>query len=1008
MAILSADKTYVTVEKGDNLWAIAKKYLGSGSKYKQLVALNNLQNDGKLIYPSQKIKLTGTASSSSSNGTVKVEESNKAKITQFGLMASSSSNTLFAVWTWGKASETEKYEYEWEYTVKDTAAYDKSAKSVTWWTGSKSSTPDQEVTYNIPDNAEAIRFRVRPIAKTKKSGSKEVALWTAEWTNFVSDGAYSQYFTDKIPPDPPGNITVKVDDLDPYKLTATLSGLYDDDKFDATHIQFQVVKDYAAPVEESSRLKINEYGYVSFTTTKKLVPGATYSVRCKSIRNGLVGEWSKLSGEVVTPPPKPSGFTVCRAQSRTVDDKITVYLEWDQVSAATSYDIDYETNIEDFNLTDRTIDKTDLEDTKYETDALASGARYYFRIRAKNSAGTSDWSDISEDASLVLGEKPAVPTTWSSASTTTVNAPLNLYWIHNSNDGSSQTWAILELELYETTGERDTNGNLIYECKWTDSLNIENSTDPDKKDKTSVFDVTAHLKENASEYYNDGVQLRWRVQTRGISDHLSDFSTMRTIDIYAQPSVDLKMVDGNDNAVGLMESLTAFPIKLTATTAPKTQAPVGFHLTIIANDPYETIDSVGNNKTVSVGEAVYSKYFDQNTDLDAIELTPGDVDLMSGINYTINCVAAMDSGLTASTSSSFTVNWDEVAYVPNASITYDPELYVTSIHPYCNDVTSQYFIATYDEQTEQYTKTTTTADPVGIEPVTRMFMANGTQAYSGYNNNGDFEYFYLTRSGTRRVIDKSDIVRTEYAYTTTGEQVYSAMTEFEIDTDGNIIGGEDIVICDVRTETPVENVTLAVYRREFDGSFTELATGLDNTVNTFITDPHPALDYARYRIVATSGDTGAVSYYDVPAYPIQEKAIIIQWAEEWSTFDMDSDDPLSQPPWSGSLLRLPYNIDVSDNFGVDVSLIEYAGRKRPVAYYGTQLGETSSWNTVIPKDDEETLYGLRRLAIWTGDVYVREPSGTGYWANVSVSFSQKHLDKTIPVTISITRVEGGA
>ncbi|HJH87973.1 MAG TPA: hypothetical protein OIM52_00005 [Fusicatenibacter saccharivorans] len=52
----------------------------------------------------------------------------------------------------------------------------------------------------------------------------------------------------------------------------------------------------------------------------------------------------------------------------------------------------------------------------------------------------------------------------------------------------------------------------------------------------------------------------------------------------------------------------------------------------------------------------------------------------------------------------------------------------------------------------------------------------------------------------------------------------------------------------------------------------------------YITDPHPALDYARYRIVATSTSTGAVSYTDMPGYPVNEKAVIIQWDEEWQEF----------------------------------------------------------------------------------------------------------------------------
>jgi hypothetical protein len=42
-----------------------------------------------------------------------------------------------------------------------------------------------------------------------------------------------------------------------------------------------------------------------------------------------------------------------------------------------------------------------------------------------------------------------------------------------------------------------------------------------------------------------------------------------------------------------------------------------------------------------------------------------------------------------------------------------------------------------------------------------------------------------------------------------------------------------------------------------------------------------------------------------------------------------------------------------------------------------------------------------------GDVYVREPSGSGYWANIAVSFSQKHCELTIPVSLTISQVEGG-
>lgn len=207
---------------------------------------------------------------------------------------------------------------------------------------------------------------------------------------------------------------------------------------------------------------------------------------------------------------------------------------------------------------------------------------------------------------------------------------------------------------------------------------------------------------------------------------------------------------------------------------------------------------------------------------------------------------------------------------------------------------------------------------------------------------------------------------------------------------------------------PVTDVILSVYRRDFDGGFTEIATGLDPLKNSFATDPHPALDYARYRIVAVSKSTGAVSHYDAPPYPVGCGCVVLQWAEAWQGFDEGSGDALENPPWSGSMLKMPYNIDVSESSDPEVTLVEYVGRSHPVSYYGTHRGSKATWNTAIPRSDRDTLHALRRLANWMGDVYVREPSGSGYWASVKVSFSQKHRDLTVPVTLEVTRVEGGA
>lgn len=44
-----------TVQKGDSLWAIAQRLLGSGTRYKEIKTLNGLTSD--TIYSGQKLKI---------------------------------------------------------------------------------------------------------------------------------------------------------------------------------------------------------------------------------------------------------------------------------------------------------------------------------------------------------------------------------------------------------------------------------------------------------------------------------------------------------------------------------------------------------------------------------------------------------------------------------------------------------------------------------------------------------------------------------------------------------------------------------------------------------------------------------------------------------------------------------------------------------------------------------------------------------------------------------------
>ena len=875
-----------TVVKGDTLWGIAAKYLGSGSKYTQLAAINNIPNPD-LIYVGQVIRLTNDGS------TTPKHSETQAAVDQFGIQ-SNSDGTIFATWSWTR-DHTENYEVEWYYDTGDGV----------WFVGTKSTTEDKQSTYSIPSNAERVKFRVKPISKKYTSNDKETSYWTATWSTVKI------YDAKNLPPVMPSVPSLEIND---YKLTVRLDNV-NAENLRATHIQFQIVKDDSS-IWHTGNVQIDKnFNFASYSCT--VTAGSKYKARCRTRRGTIYSDWTDYTSNVLTQPASPLGFITCRATSKT-----SVFLEWVAVTSATSYDIEYATKKDYFDLTDKTTTKTGIELTSYEFIGLESGQEYFFRVRAVNDKGHSTWSSI---FSVVIGKNPSAPTTWSSTTTAVTGEELILYWVHNSEDNSSQTYAELELSI---------NDKLFL-------YTIENTTEEDKKDLTSWYKVDTSK-------YTEGTKIQWRVRTAGITKVYGEWSIQRAVNIYAPPTLELRLTNSTGDSFDVLES---FPFKVYALPGPNTQTPLSYNLVITADEAYETLDHVGNPKTINQGDVVYSAYFDISTALN-VELSAGNLDLENNISYTVSCVVAMNSGLTATATKQFSVSWVDEEFSPNAEISIDRESLVAYIKPYCE-----------------------------LRTITRYKV---TRTYNTYTRTED-EIGAVYGVPVKNVVTK------------TGEQVYQ----------GTTADGEDLYYCEVQNGTLVENVSLSVYRREFDGSFTEIATGIDNMSNTTITDPHPSLDYARYRVVAYVNSTGAVSYYDVPGYPVGEKALIIQWGENWSNFDVTNEDELEQPPWTGSLLKLPYNVDVSDKYSQDVSHVKYIGRKRPVSYYGTHLGETSSWRVDIEKRDEETLYALRRLAIWMGDVYVREPSGSGYWASVLVSFSQTHCELTIPVTLDITRVEGG-
>lgn len=628
-------KTYV-VKSGDCLSVIAYRELGNSSLWPKITRPNGVViKSPYTIYTGETLWLPDSSESGGSGGsggdsTAAVNNTNKPTNVFLGLMTDT--NTLYASWTWDK-TQTASYKVKWYYDTGDNV----------WFVGHDGTIEvdkdfpedSRQSTYNIPSNAKNVRFRVKPISEKQTVNKTETDVWTAEWSTDLT------YDCSQNPPSKPSTPSVEIEG---FKLTAELDNL--DDQL--TEIEFQVVRDETV-IFATGKAKLATANSVSYTCNVN--GGSSYKVRCRSYRGSTVSEWSDFSNKVETIPSTPAGISICRASSAT-----SVYLEWDSQPTAKTYEIEYTTKREYFDGSDSTNITTGIEQNHYEKTGLGSGQEYFFRVRAVNNQGESGWSDI---VSVVVGKKPAAPTTWSSTTTVITGEVLTLYWVHNSEDNSKSKFSDLE----------------IYFGSTRKTFTVESPETPEtEQEHTHSFNVDTLP-------YPEGTKIKWRVRTAGVTMEYGDWSIERQVDIYAPATLEMHVTDSNNHDITTLESL---PFKVTGIHGPRTQAPTGYHLTITSKTSYDTVDNTGLSKSVRIGDEVYSKYFDISTSLD-VTISAGDVDLVNNADYTVVCVVSLNSGLTATASIDIQVRWTDAEYQPNAEIGFNRDTYSAYIKPYCKD-----------------------------------------------------------------------------------------------------------------------------------------------------------------------------------------------------------------------------------------------------------------------------------------------------------------------------------
>ena len=538
-----------------------------------------------------------------------------------------SANTLFATWTFPYnatyKNQLDSYAVQWYYDTGNGRWFDGGGSS-----GIKITT----ATYTPPSNAINVKVSVRPISKKYKKNNKEVYYWTGTSTQ----ASYA------ISRNPPGQMSAPTCTLNGFKLTTKLENIEDSL---ADRVEFEIYRDNTRIKVYTVIVSMNK---AEFTMT--ITPGYTYKARCRAINmygtSKIYGTWSQYSSGVTTIPTAISGLR-CTVQSST-----SVRLDWTAVSNAESYKVEYTTDKNYFDSSSNVSSVT--TQTNYANiTGLETGEEWYFRVCAVNDNGDSEWSNI---VYKILGTKPEAPTTWSLTSTAVSGEDVILYWVHNSEDGSKQTQAQIELTY-------NASSKII-------TVNTDSGTD-DEEDPIYSYNLDISS-------YPSGGEVLWRVRTRGITNEYSDWSVQRSINIYS-PAV-ATVVLGNGSSI-----LERFPYRIQVTAGPPGQEAITYNISIIAEESYETIDQTGKTVYVSAGTVVFSKVFNASSNELTYDLMPEDVTLENNQLYKVEVTVSMNSGLVATDSDVFSVVWEDIDYTPDASVTIDEETYIAYITPFCID-----------------------------------------------------------------------------------------------------------------------------------------------------------------------------------------------------------------------------------------------------------------------------------------------------------------------------------
>ncbi|HWP82727.1 MAG TPA: T9SS type A sorting domain-containing protein [Bacteroidota bacterium] len=152
------------------------------------------------------------------------------------------------------------------------------------------------------------------------------------------------------------------------------------------HLQLSSSASFSPSVFEDSTLTVTS------RSVGPLANSATYFWRVRAKNSEGITNWSTTWSYTTVPPPPP-GPLLASPSNEAIGQSTTTTLRWNAATGATHYRFQLSTSPSFASIV---LDDSTLTTTSFETSSLQNATKYYWRVLARNSGGSSNWSDVWE------------------------------------------------------------------------------------------------------------------------------------------------------------------------------------------------------------------------------------------------------------------------------------------------------------------------------------------------------------------------------------------------------------------------------------------------------------------------------------------------------------------------------------------------------------------------------------------------------------------------------------